>query len=260
MAITVKNIAIKGSVLIGPPVSTFLPGDFDFTDGTVSYTSNTVTFTKNGKLYISSSGDPSGVGGECYLNGVAQNFYTTEAYATQYEQSGTRVSIFNPSTGFIYYGTFGVIPVSVGDQMYFTFSVYESNPASGTNLMSIRINSFSGILISQTTITKSSGCYLTTAAVYYKGLDDNGPELTAMRSLRENYRGDSYYESLIAEYYQNSPLILEGINLSQNPAEEYEFIYNSVLIVKSFVDNNQWEEAGNEYMNTYLTLKNKYII
>jgi len=40
---------------------------------------------------------------------------------------------------------------------------------------------------------------------------------------------------------------------------EYEFIYQSVLRVKYFVDNLLWEDAKNEYVNTYLILKNKYI-
>jgi hypothetical protein len=69
-----------------------------------------------------------------------------------------------------------------------------------------------------------------------------------------------YYDDLIAEYYQNAGLIIQGIENSLDPSVDYEFIYQSVLKVKDYVDQSMWIEGWNEYYETYLTLKAKYII
>ena len=80
-----------------------------------------------------------------------------------------------------------------------------------------------------------------------------------MRTLREYYKGDVYYDNLITEYYESSVAIIQGINSSLDPSVDYEFIYQSVLKVKDYVDQSMWEEGWDEYYETYLTLKNKYI-
>jgi hypothetical protein len=95
--------------------------------------------------------------------------------------------------------------------------------------------------------------------VQYKGLLDDGVELTAMRALRDYYKGDVYYDNLIAEYYESSVAIIKGIESTLDPSLDYEFIYQSVLKVKDYVDQSMWVEGWNEYYETYLTLKNKYI-
>ncbi len=232
----------------------FQPGDFDFNDGSVPYTTNTVTFTKSGTLYL--LGNPDGNAdyeAYCYKNNIAQYFYFTEADAITYQQSGGGGGV----TLFLYNNKYAVIPVEIGDTMYFSADAF-GGPEPGQAIVSFFSDTFNGTLISDFTITYG-GCYLTTATVNYKGLQDDGPELTTMRSLREYYRGDPYYDNLITEYYINSPIILQGINSSKDPSMEYEFIYQSVLRVKYFVDNLLWEDAKNEYVNTYLILKNKYI-
>jgi hypothetical protein len=80
-----------------------------------------------------------------------------------------------------------------------------------------------------------------------------------MRQLREHYRGDVYYDNLIVEYYQNAGSIIQGIDNSLDSNIDYEFIYQSVLKVKDYVDQSMWEEAKEEYLSTYFILKNKYI-
>ena len=130
------------------------------------------------------------------------------------------------------------------------------------SFITFSINNFSnngGTVIDTFTDIVPGGCYLTTATVQYKGLLDDGPELTAMRQLREYYRGDVYYDNLIVEYYQNAGDIIQGIDNSVDPSVDYEFIYQSVLKVKNYVDQSMWEEAKEEYLNTYFILKNKYI-
>lgn len=231
----------------------FQPGDFDFVNGSTPYTSNTVTFTKSGKLCISGliSAGQADMEMYCYTNSYPSvAFYNTTTTAEANEQNDPNNSDGNLLT------KYAVVPVSIGDTMYFIIGA--QGPGSTTATVEIRSNSFSGTLIDTFTITYA-GCYLTTATVQFKGLLDNGPELTAMRALREHYRGDVYYDNLIDEYYTNSQIIIDGINNSTDPSVDYEYIYQSVLKVKDFVDNNQWEEAKDEYISTYLTLKAKYI-
>jgi len=263
-----KDVSVISSVMVTPKASIgsifgtigwasgggFVPGDFNFADGNTDYTTNTVTFTKSGRLYIEGA-VVSGEGelfAQGYLNGQVMGFYNTTARALTYPNSlggGGDGSL-------LYTANYGVFDVSVGNTMYFT--VGGGSPFGAVGNVSFKITSFTGTLIDSFTATKS-GCYLTTATVQFKGLLDDGPELTAMRTLREHYRGDVYYDNLIVEYYQNAGAIIQGINSSLDPSVDYEFIYQSVLKVKDYVDQSMWEEAKEEYITTYFVLKNKYI-
>ena len=231
----------------------FVPGDFNFADGNTDYTTNTVTFTKSGRLHI--EGTMSGEGellAYGYLNGASMTFWNTTARALLYPNSFGG----GGDGALLYTANYAVFDVSVGNTMYFT--VGGSSPFGAVGTVTFKITSFTGTLIDSFTATKS-GCYLTTATVQFKGLLDDGPELTAMRTLREHYRGDVYYDNLIAEYYESSVAIIQGIDSSLDPSVDYEFIYQSVLKVKDYVDQSMWEEAKEEYITTYFVLKNKYI-
>jgi hypothetical protein len=258
MIIAIANTISSGSKKSSTPPGPipFVPGDFNFADGTVPYTTNTVTFTKSGRLYLEGFSANNIIGANGYLNGQLMYFYPTSAGAITYPNS------FNGSqggfSGFIYFAGYGVFDVSIGNTMYFNVYVAEGAPFGDTANISFKITSFTGTLIDSFTATKS-GCYLTTATVQFKGLLDDGPELTAMRALREHYRGDVYYDDLIAEYYQSSVAIIQGIDSSLDPSVDYEFIYQSVLKVKDYVDQSMWAEGWDEYYETYLTLKAKYI-
>jgi hypothetical protein len=268
-----KDISVISSVMVTPKASInnvintsgwaaavpFVPGDFNFNNGEENpYTSNTVTFTKSGTLYIYGADDGNMEwSGNVYLNGSA-----TPLIAWQFAAS----AITNKQTGegsgqFMYNGDYIVVDVNVGNTMYFTVGA-GGFPAESTATITLSINNFSnngGTVIDTFTDYNAGECYLTTATVQYKGLLDDGPELTAMRTLREHYRGDVYYDDLIAEYYQNAGLIIQGIENSLDSSVDYEFIYQSVLKVKNYVDQSMWEEAKNEYIDTYFILKAKYI-
>jgi hypothetical protein len=248
--------ATSNSITAGNYAVPFVPGDFNFADGNTNYTTNTVTFTKSGRLYMEASsvnGEQSSVG---YLNGQLMYFYTNSASAITYPNS------FNDSHGgysnLMYFGIYGVFDVVPGNTMYF-INYGSAYPFGDVGTVTFRITSFTGTLIDSFTATLVGGCYLTSATVQFKGLLDDGPELTAMRALRDYYKGDVYYDNLIAEYYESSGAIIQGIDNSVNPSVDYEFIYQSVLKVKDYVDQSMWVEGWNEYYNAYLTLKNKYI-
>ena len=234
----------------------FAPGDFDFADGDTDYTTNTVTFTKSGRLYIQSYGQNAEMDLVGYLNGQLMHFWVSDTDAIAYPNT------LNDSGGALInlaVELCGVFDVSIGNTMYFT-AIGSGSPFGDQCQVNFKITSFTntGTLIDSFTATKS-GCYLTTATVQFKGLSDDGPELTAMRALREYYRGDVYYDNLIAEYYESSVAIIQGIDSSVNPSIDYEFIYQSVLKVKDYVDQSMWVEAKEEYVSTYFVLKNKYI-
>ena len=263
-----KDISVVSSVLGKPKASInnvlntngwiaavpFVPGDFNFADGNTDYTTNTVTFTKSGRLHIQGaivSGEGELYAGG-YLNGQVMTFWNTTARALLYPNSFGG----GGDGGLLYTANYAVFDVSVGNTMYFT--VGGGSPFGAVGNVSFKITSFTGTLIDSFTATKS-GCYLTTATVQFKGLLDDGPELTAMRALREHYRGDVYYDNLIVEYYQNAVAIIQGIDNSVDPSVDYEFIYQSVLKVQNYVEQSMWEEAKEEYITTYFVLKNKYI-
>jgi len=105
----------------------------------------------------------------------------------------------------------------------------------------------------------NQACYLTTACVNYKGLDDNCSELTAMRLLREHYIDDLDYRELIREYYQLASQIIESINAEDDPSLIYDQIYQSVKICEIAVNNGDWAIARDEYLSMYYELAETYV-
>lgn len=248
----------------------FVPGDFDFTflSGTADGT-NTVTFTKTGSLYLQLDvtaepetflvvGNVNGTSLQTYIR-----WYTTQADAISYKQTQAPYGWFDPIVnGYANGRPYAVVDIAIGDTMTLNMGEdgggYGPNSAYGTSL-SVKTGGFAGTVLDTLVGFKSAGCYLTTTMVQYKGLLDDGPELIAMRQLREHYRGDAYYDNGLIEYYANSQSIIDGINASVDPSIDYEFIYQSVLKVKNYVDQSMWKEAIDEYIDTYFILKNRYI-
>jgi hypothetical protein len=91
------------------------------------------------------------------------------------------------------------------------------------------------------------------------GLLDDGPELTAMRLLREYYRDVPGYNELIQEYYTNSSAIIGAINASNNASVEYDYIYNTVTAVMNHVNAEEWQQAHDLYLALYNDLKDRYL-
>lgn len=103
-----------------------------------------------------------------------------------------------------------------------------------------------------------SVCLLTSAMVDYYGLEDQGPELTAMRRLREEYINVEGYLEIINEYYDISGEIIEKIDLSEDKEEWYEFIYDNVKEVQFYIEQDDFKSAHDVYMNLYEVLKNEF--
>lgn len=151
----------------------------------------------------------------------------------------------------------GTITVDPGDYLAF---VYSGPAQEGENLYIRNVSNSNATLDSFfISVPNSSGCVLTTAVVSHMGLADDGPELTAMRSLREHYKNISGYQEIIDEYYQNSRLIIDAINQANAQETEYQYIYSTVVGVMNHVNNQEWQQAHDLYMEMYNNLKNTYL-
>lgn len=107
--------------------------------------------------------------------------------------------------------------------------------------------------------TYSSGCYLTTACVTHRGLDDNCYELTMLRRFRDDYICNlPNGRQLVEEYYKHAPEIVDKINLSDNKNDIYDVIYSKIIECIEYINNNQNTNALGVYTAMTKELYNKY--
>lgn len=146
---------------------------------------------------------------------------------------------------------------SVSNNQYVVFS-YGGYGAS--YLVTVKNNSDSNATLDTFTATFSDGgCLLTSAVVSHFGLADDGPELTAMRSLRSHYGKIDGYREVITEYYQTSPQIIAAIQAANSQTVEFSYIYNTVLAIMGHVNAEEWQQAHDLYMAMYEDLKARYL-
>ncbi|HZK00296.1 MAG TPA: hypothetical protein VFC79_09820 [Tissierellaceae bacterium] len=103
---------------------------------------------------------------------------------------------------------------------------------------------------------ESGGCYLTTAMVGYFNKADDGIELTAMRELRSH--SGYKYQDVLEEYYQASPIIIRGIEQSEDKDYYYSMIKDVVDSIVIWVADEEWERAETAYLDLYYYLKEKF--
>ena len=99
-------------------------------------------------------------------------------------------------------------------------------------------------------------CYLTTAMVGYFNKADDGIELTAMRELRSH--SGYKYQDVLEEYSQMSPIIIRGIEQSEDKDYYYNMIKDVVDNIVILVANEEWEKAETAYLDLYYYLKEKF--
>ena len=105
-------------------------------------------------------------------------------------------------------------------------------------------------------VGEEGGCYLTTAMVGYFNKADDGIELTAMRELRSH--SGYKYQDVLEEYAQVSPIIIRGIEQSEDKDYYYNMIKDVVDNVVIWGANEEWEKAEIAYLNLYYELKEKF--
>ena len=108
--------------------------------------------------------------------------------------------------------------------------------------------------------SSSSGCYLTTACVEHKGLEDDCMELSTLREFRDTYMKElPTGNEEIQEYYETAPGIVDAINKSEDADCVYEAIYADVIepCVK-LIQSGKNEEAHEMYRKMVQDLKKQY--
>jgi len=106
-----------------------------------------------------------------------------------------------------------------------------------------------------------SCCYLTTACVKYKGLDDDCEELTVLRYFRDTYLMEKPNgKAMIDMYYKQAPCILHNIAKENTGAQEkiMEQIYGIVRRCVDAINDGDNEFAFLEYCNMVRMLDAQY--
>lgn len=77
----------------------------------------------------------------------------------------------------------------------------------------------------------SSGCFITTACVEHRGLQDNCHELTVMRSVRDTWLlHQPFGKEQIEEYYRIAPEIVRTINRRDDCDKIWEELYRDYIL------------------------------
>ena len=110
--------------------------------------------------------------------------------------------------------------------------------------------------------TRSDGpCFITTAVCDSFGKEDDCYELTAFRKFRDKWLiNQSDGKSLIDEYYNIAPKIVEKINALSNSAEIYKNIWRDYLSTcLKFIETGDNQQCKKVYTRMVTTLKEKFL-
>lgn len=112
------------------------------------------------------------------------------------------------------------------------------------------------------TLSKQSGCYITTAICKQMGLEDNCEYLNKLRNFRENVlKKDPNYYYILYEYDIIGPIICE--NLKEDPFKNIRsliILENFIKPIIDLIDNREYTEAINKYTEMVNELKSFYNI
>ena len=103
------------------------------------------------------------------------------------------------------------------------------------------------------------GCFLTSACVDYYGKSDDCYELQTLRRMRDEHliHMDGG-ESLIKQYYQIAPRIVEKIKSSEDCDECYKYIYGVILSCITLFENGNKDESVRLYKEMVAFLMKKF--
>lgn len=104
-------------------------------------------------------------------------------------------------------------------------------------------------------------CFLTTSMCKYYGKPDDCPELNQLRQFRDTWMSLSEEgKSLISEYYEIAPQIVEAIDNESHPEQVYEMIKNIIDQCINLINNGENLECMNVYKGMVSNLAFKYNI
>lgn len=105
----------------------------------------------------------------------------------------------------------------------------------------------------------SDYCYLTTACVSERGLPDDCPELTALRSFRDNYLYQQPHgPALIKKYYTYAPNIVQSINARPDRSSVYGEIYAVIRRCVGLIEAGELEATFDLYCEMVEEVREKY--
>ena len=109
--------------------------------------------------------------------------------------------------------------------------------------------------------TSNSSCYITTAVCTSFGKPDDCYELQAFRGFRDDWlKKQADGESLIQEYYETAPQIIEKIDLRADSATIYQHIWEIYLSkCLSFIETKEFERCKQQYICMVEDMRHKYI-
>ena len=107
---------------------------------------------------------------------------------------------------------------------------------------------------------ESSGCYLTSACVFARGLPDNCYELTTLRNYRDTWLARTEGgRQVIQMYYRIAPCIVSAINDSDRRKETYEMIYEKMVRpCVELIEQGQMQETLELYQSMTLQLQQTF--
>ncbi len=102
------------------------------------------------------------------------------------------------------------------------------------------------------------GCYITTACVEYKGLEDDCFILETLRKFRDEYMLTTEVgKALVEEYYKTAPAIVVKIKQSKHARDIFEDIFQNYLSkAVSLIMCNKYPEAQSLYTEMYNKFNN----
>ena len=105
-------------------------------------------------------------------------------------------------------------------------------------------------------------CFITTAVCDSFGKADDCYELTAFRKFRDNWLiNQSDGKSLIDEYYNIAPKIVDKINSLSDSAEIYKNIWRGYLSeCLKFIESGDNQQCKKVYISMVNTLKEKFLV
>ena len=111
------------------------------------------------------------------------------------------------------------------------------------------------------TTASDSSCFLTTAMCNYYGKPDDCPELNQLRQFRDTWMSLSEEgRSLISEYYEIAPHIVNAIDNDSHHDQVYEMIKNIIDQCINLIEHGDNVECLNAYKGMVATLASKYNI
>lgn len=103
-------------------------------------------------------------------------------------------------------------------------------------------------------------CFLTSACVMAKGLDDACSVLSELRAFRDSYVSSlPEGAELLREYYATAPAIVSAVNASTASSAEWQRVFSEILEAVSCIRDKRDTLALEVYRQLFLRLKGTYL-